>query len=323
MKQAWLVYNPGAGRFPARPLLPNAIKVLESHGWQISLRESHDVSTLRDEARSAVKEGIDTVFVVGGDGSTGAVAGELAGSGTALGVLPAGTTNVWAQELGLPRLSWTTPGALEQAARRLATAQIRTVDLGLVDGHHFLLWAGVGLDGKIVNAVEPRPRWEKAFAAVSYAVRAVWESLDWQGIDLRIEANGQVWEDRFLLAVASNIRGYAGGILELSPDAKVDDGLLDLWLLKGKSIGEAVAHTAQILLGAQEEHPHIVYFRSQDVTFESDSSLPIHYDAEPLDVGTRAHLTVKPKSLKILVPEGRWPDVLTQDDVDAGVQGAG
>lgn len=318
MKQAWMVYNPGAGRFPAGPLLPRVIDILESNGWQVEVRQSPSLSALRLQAAQAVEAGIDSVFVVGGDGSTGTVAGELAGSETALGVLPAGTTNVWAQELGLPRLSWTSPWALEEAARRLATARVRTVDLGRVNGHHFLLWAGVGLDGKIVNAVEPRPRWEKAFAAASYAIRAVWESLDWQGIDLRIEANGRVWEDRFLLAVASNIRGYAGGIVELSPGAKVDDGLLDFWLLRGKSIGEAVANAAQILMGVKEEQPHIVYFRSSEVTFESDGPLPIHYDAEPLEIGPTARLSVQARALKVMVPDGRWPAVLTPDDRETG-----
>lgn len=318
MKQAWLIYNPVAGRFPARPFLPNAIQTLRDTGWDVELHETDSSENLRSEARKAVEGRVDTVFVVGGDGSTGTVAGELAGSDTALAVLPAGTTNVWAQELGLPRLSWTAPRALEEAANRLALGQTRMVDLGRVGERYFLLWAGIGLDGKIVNAVEPRPRWEKALAVVTYAVRAVWESLDWTGIDLRVEANGQVWEDRFLLAVGSNIRGYAGGILELSPEAKVDDGLLDFWLLKGRSIGEAVLNASQILLGSHIEHPNVIHFRSNQAYFESDRPLPVHQDAEPIQVGPRVRLGVRHRALKILVPEGGWPEVLTPDEGDLG-----
>ncbi|MGA9532135.1 MAG: diacylglycerol kinase family protein [Anaerolineales bacterium] len=308
MRHAWVIYNPYAGRFPAGPLLKRAAGVLDRAGWKIRVVESHAGQDLTALASEAVDLGCDAVFVAGGDGSVGRVAGALAGTKTALAVLPAGTANVWAKELGLPQLGWITPLALEEAARRLAHGQIRVVDIATCDGTPFLLWAGVGLDGKVVNSIEPRERWEKAFAVAHYAMSAVWESLDWTGMDLRVTANGQTWSDHFLLAVASNIRAYAGGFLELSPEAKLDDGLLDVWLLPGRSIRDAISIAVQILMGRHIDSPEVVYFQSSEVTIEADSSLPMHLDGEPQHVGQRALLSVQRRMLKVLVPEGGWPD---------------
>jgi diacylglycerol kinase (ATP) len=321
MRRAWVLYNPYAGRFPAGPLLKRAADVLEEGGWSIRVVESHESDELDTLAADAVQAGCDAVFVAGGDGSVGRVAGTLAGSQTALGVLPAGTANVWAKELGLPQLGWITPLALEEAARRLAAGQVQLVDMAVCDGTPFLLWAGVGLDGKIVNSIEPRARWEKAFAVAHYAVSAVWESLDWTGMELRVSANGESWADHFLLAVASNIRAYAGGFLELSPEAKIDDGLLDVWLIPGRSIRDAVAIVAQVLMGRHVESDAVVYFRADRVRFEADTDLPMHVDGEPLKVGRRVDLVVEPRKLRVLLPRGGWPATLSPLEPPAGPEG--
>ncbi|MDX1600923.1 MAG: diacylglycerol kinase family lipid kinase [Anaerolineales bacterium] len=314
MRTAWVIYNPYAGRFPAGPLLERAADVLARADWEIDVVETKAAEQLRTVAQRAVEAGQDAVFVAGGDGSVGRVAGVLAGSETALGVLPAGTANVWARELGLPRLGWIHPLALEEAARRLARGDMHRVDLGMCEQAPFLLWAGVGLDGKIVNSIEPRARWEKAFAVAHYAFLAVWESLDWTGIDLKVRSGSQSWEGRFLLAVASNIRAYAGGYVELSPDAKIDDGLLDFWLLRGKSLTDAVGPAVNILMGRHVEAPGLIHFRAAEAEFETQGRLPLHVDGEPGPEGELVKLELRPRALKVLMPEGGWPEVFTEEE---------
>lgn len=312
MPDAWVIYNPYAGRFPAGPLLHRAGDVLTDAGWSIEIMETKAGEDLTTLARRAVETKVDTVFVAGGDGSVGQVAAELAGNETSLAVLPAGTANVWAKELGLPRLGWINPLALEEAARRLARGRVRQVDLGFCAGRSFMLWAGIGLDGKIVNSIEPRARWEKAFAIAHYATLAVWESLDWTGIDLRVHGAGQVWEDRFLVAVASNIRAYAGGFVELSPEAKIDDGLFDFWLLRGTSMRDAVSLAVQILLGRQfDETPEVVHFRAPEAIFEAHEPLPMHFDGEPGPQRTEVRFELRPRVLNVLVPAGGWPPLFS------------
>lgn len=322
MSKAWVIYNPWAGRFPAGPLLQRAAAVLAASEWSIEIVETTAEDDLTEVAKRAVKAGCDTVFVAGGDGSVGKVAAGLAGTSASLGVLPAGTANVWAKEIGLPRLGWIHPLALEEAAARLANGQVRRVDLGSAAGHSFMLWAGVGLDGKIVNSIEPRARWEKAFAVAHYAVLAAWETLDWTGMELRVSALDQAWEDRFIVAIASNIRAYAGGFLELSPEARIDDGLFDFWLLRGNSVLDSVGVVPQILAGRHIDSPEVVHFRANKAVFESDSPLPMQFDGEPDTQHERVELVVRPKVLNVLVPAGGWPKLFSdlgsaaQEDLD-------
>lgn len=316
-----IIYNPYAGRFPAGALLERAAAELANEGWDVEIEQTQAGEDLAKLAGQAVKDRVEVVLVAGGDGSVGQVASVLANSQTALGVLPAGTANVWAKELGLPHLGWISPLALEEAAARLARGSYRQVDLGECAGKHFMLWAGIGLDGKIVNSIEPRARWEKAFAVAHYAVLAVWESLDWQGIDLKVEALGKTWQDRFLLAVASNIRAYAGGFIELSPEAKIDDGLLDFWLLRGKNLAEIVPVVPLILSGQHVEAPEVVHFRASEATFEAEAELPIHFDGDPVKVGQRAHFINRRRVLKVLIPAGGWPRLFSP--IEDGAENSG
>ena len=115
MPSALLVYNPVAGRYPSRMLTERAANVLKSYGWQVDIETTSAGSQIPLIAQQAVQAKKDSLIIVGGDGSLNKALPSLVGTGTALGVLPAGTANVWAQELHLPGLSWTRWNALEES----------------------------------------------------------------------------------------------------------------------------------------------------------------------------------------------------------------
>jgi diacylglycerol kinase (ATP) len=299
---AWMIYNPAAGRFPAAPLLGRAARVLRKAGWTVHLDLESQVQNVTGSARDAVQAGAEAVFVVGGDGSVGQVADILVGTETALGVLPAGTANVWAQELGLPRLDWIHWYALERAAESLAYGKQHLVDLGTCNQKNFLLWAGVGLDAHIVNSIEPRERWEKAFGAIHYATLALWNASGWEGIDLQVNTPTNSYEGRFLIAVASNIPAYAGGLIDLAPAAKVDDGLLDFWLISGSSISDALIRVAQIFMGKRVKTEGVISFQAARATFEVQGMTPIQCDGEPCAESRTIQFGVRPRALRVLVP---------------------
>jgi YegS/Rv2252/BmrU family lipid kinase len=303
MRSAWLIYNPAAGRFPAGLLLSRAIGVLDSAGWEVDVREAQHGGHLGELALEAVDAGCNAVFVAGGDGSVGRVASALSGTEVALGVLPAGTANVWAKELGIEQLDWIHLFALEKAAQRLANGEVHKVDMGKANGQEFLLWAGIGLDAQIVGSIEPRQRWEKALGTVHYGLLALWKSIGWEGVELKITADDQVWEDRYLVAIASNIRKYAGGLVELSPDAKFDDGKLDFWLIGGSSLKDAVTKVAQILVGSHIDAPDVVHFQAEQAQFESSSDIHMHFDGEPEVLKSPLHFQTMPSALNVLMPK--------------------
>jgi diacylglycerol kinase (ATP) len=301
-KDAWIIYNPMAGRFPAKPLLTRAGEALSRRGWDIKLVQTKKGQDLSALAGMAAKNNLHAVFVAGGDGSVGQVASALAGTDTALGVLPAGTANVMAQELGLPKLDYLHLLALEQAATSLADGEIKRVDLGRCNQHAFLLWAGVGLDAHIVNSIEPRERWEKAFATAHYATLAMWKSLGWQGVDITARANQTQWSGRYLVAVACNIPAYAGGLVELAPGAKIDDGLLDFWLLEGETIRDILTRVAQIFMGTHLDGPGLLNFRAEEAMFELVGDVPLQLDGEPVTCRAPLKFTVDRQAVNIIVP---------------------
>ncbi|HBY06855.1 MAG TPA: hypothetical protein DEH22_03385 [Chloroflexi bacterium] len=313
MRTAYLVFNPHAGRFPSRILTERAAAVLSQHGWQIRLEQTTGGLEITRLARQAVTEQAAALFVAGGDGSVNLAVAGLLGSNTALGVLPAGTSNVWAQELGLPGLSYTRLMALEESAAQLANAPIQQVDVGFCDERPFLMWAGVGLDGFIVHRLEPRSRWEKHFAVVSYAARAVRQVGFWSGMDLQAIADQQQVSGRYLMAVVSNIHLYAGGMAEISPQACLDDGVMDLWLFAGETVLETVQQAWDLFSGQhlQSDRARCIPFKNLQLI--SDQPMYIQLDGEPAQGTTQVNIEVHPKVLKILVPENA-PRVLFAEE---------
>lgn len=307
MQNAWLIYNPGAGRFPAGPFIGRAVRVLGKAGWDVRIIKRERDSDLSLMASEAIREGCQAVFVVGGDGSVGQMAGTLAGSSTALAVLPAGTANVWAQELGLPRLGYINWFALEHAANQLAHGQVRMVDLGECNGHYFLLWAGVGLDAQIVDSIEPRGRWEKLFPTIYYGTMALWNSIGWKGVELEIQTAEKTWTGKYLIAVACNIPAYAGGLMDLAPGAKVDDGLLDFWLLGGESLRDIITRVIQLFRGTHIDAPGVDHFKAQEATFITKLSMPMQFDGEPMTIDPPVEFRVHRRVLRVLVPSDVEP----------------
>jgi diacylglycerol kinase (ATP) len=304
MPDALLIFNPVAGRYPSRLLAERAATVLTDQGWKIEIETTQKGEDFTRLSRQAAESGLDAVIVAGGDGSINRAVAGLVGTDTALGVLPAGTANVWAQELGLPGLSWTRWMALEESASRLAKFRTELVDVGSCNGEYFLLWAGVGLDAFIVHRIEPRKQWEKHFAFVQYFASAVWNASLWHGLNLRvITKEGQLSGGHFMLAVASNVRLYAGGLAKISPRALLDDGSMDLWLFEGESLEDAVKQAWDLWAGRHVGSDRVQCISFEEVTLTSDSQMYVQIDGEPEVGGQEVTIRVIPRKLKILVPD--------------------
>ena len=303
MPNTLLVYNPVAGRYPSRMLTERAARVLQQYGWSVEIETTTGGSHIQSLARQAVQDNRDSIIVVGGDGSLNKALPGLVGTETALGVLPAGTANVWAQELGLPGLSWTRWSALEESAHRLARGQVQQVDVGLCNNKHFLLWSGIGIDAFIVHRIEPRKQWEKNFTVMRYAASAVWNASQWQGIDLRVVGDDLHVEGKFMLAEVSNIRLYAGGFATLSPEASLDDGLMELWLFEGENLEDILQQAWSLWSGRHVNSKRVQYMQFKEIILESNTPIYLQLDGEPEVGGKQVAIAVLPKSLKVLIPD--------------------
>src|SRR6266478_6582736 len=150
---AVIIANPASGvaGFPHQThSFDETLVFLRNQGWKAELWYTQSAGDGEQLARKAVKQQVNLVIAAGGDGTINEIIQGLAGSETALGVLPNGTINVWARELGIP---------LDEAGARAVLVNGRThhVDLGCVNGRYFLLMVGIGLDGEVIQAVERKP----------------------------------------------------------------------------------------------------------------------------------------------------------------------
>jgi diacylglycerol kinase (ATP) len=304
MADTLLIYNPAAGRISVRPFISGVIRTLSDYGWRVEVAESLDGRHTTQLARMAASESFRAVFVIGGDGTVGQAASGLIGSQTALGVLPAGSANVWALELGMKAFIWPRWGLLRENARLLAEVKPVAMDVGLCNDQPFMMWAGIGLDALTVKKLEPRKRFEKYLGVPEFFATTVWNATLWHGMNLRILADEKLVEGHYLLAVASNIRHYMGGLAEISPKAYLDDGLMDLWLFSGSTLADAFRHFFDMQSGR-----HLTSDQARCIPFSRasiDSSTPfsLQMDGEPMLGTQQASLEVLQGVLQVLIPPG-------------------
>jgi diacylglycerol kinase (ATP) len=317
MADALLIYNPAAGRISVRPYIGGIIRMLNDHGWRVEVAESVNGRHTTQLARMAAQENFRAVFAIGGDGTAGQAASGLLGSQTALGILPAGTTNVWAREMGIHAFVWPHIRVLHQNIRLLVEAPPCAVDVGVCNGQPFLLWAGIGLDAMTVKKLDPRKRFEKYLNIPEYFAATIWNATIWHGMNLHVTADDKQVEGHYLLAVVSNIRHY-GGPLQISPTAYLNDGEMDLWLFSGSTLADAFRHFFDIQSGRHlsSDLARRIPFRQAHII--SETPFPIQIDGEPLLGSQQAVIEVLPQELHILMPpQARY---LLQDKQDPSTQ---
>jgi diacylglycerol kinase (ATP) len=321
--RAHVIVNPAAGGAGRRAQIGAAVGVLAEHGWTVSLHRTEGPGHARALAESWSHSGATAVIVAGGDGTVNEVVNGLAGSGTALGVLPAGTGNVLAAQLGL--IGVPTPlhrGDLPGSAAALCRAQVRRVDLGRVRPRGgaprlFALWAGIGFDAEITHALEgPSHDLKKALGPVAFGAVGLRNAITLAGTASHVRFDRRCRTGPLLVAVVANVPLY-GGALELTPGARMDDGELDAVVVFGESMLAAAAPLGALVAGRAAEDASTAAGRARRVRIVSRQPLPVHLDAEPFGT-TPVTIEVVPACLDLLVPPSA-PAALFAEPRSAGV----
>jgi YegS/Rv2252/BmrU family lipid kinase len=258
-------------------------------GWEAELWAGDGPVWTLQAARRAVESGADAVFGAGGDGVLTAMLPALIGTDVALGVVPLGTGNVWARELGLP---------LDPAAA--IAAQLKTparrVDTGLLNGQPFLVVASAGLDARIVQVVESTL---KGLGQAAYPLAGLGLLGEVRGAKCRVTLDAEQIELPLLAAVVTNGRLY-GGVVPLVPKARIDDGQLDVVLFEGTDPFQLAAHVARVLAGQHQQDSSILMCTARSVHITSfDRPLPLQADGD-LRGTTPAEITIEPRSVLAL-----------------------
>ncbi len=290
-----------AGQSDAQHALREAVEVLEAGRWSVRIRETVHAGDGTRLAQEAVASGADVAIAAGGDGTVNELVNGLVGTEVALGVLPLGTGNVWAKELGFP--GWVPPyrHPLREAAQSLLDSDVRRVDVGRANGRHFLLWTGAGFDAQVTHEVEPLADMKRRLGLALYAVHAFSLAMSFAGTRCTVIIDGQRSRQRVLLAVVSNARRYGGGLFQLAPAACVDDGLLDVFIFRGQGTAATYRHFLSVLAQQHVRDPQVKHYRARRIEIYPDRPIAVQMDGDAFGQ-TPLVAEVEPRALKVLVP---------------------
>lgn len=303
--RTWIIHNSRAGN-PAWGIRVKQLgAALARRGHPIRVEQTHDLVRLRYLVREAIVEGAEAIWAAGGDGTVNAIAAELSGTPIALGVVPIGTANLWAKQLGLiPPCPWSAE-ALEEIAQQLLLGQARTIDLGYCNGHPFITYAGIGFDAFVIRRVGTRGWLARQVGMLYFLLVALRYGHQWRGMEMQIMTDtGQKLEGRHLLAVATSIPRFGGGLLTLSPHSRLDDGLLDVWVFEGCTPWETFRHIRRLARGEHLRSPHVHHLVGARIEIHTPASPEVHADGEMLALSAPIILTVRRQSLRVLFPPG-------------------
>jgi YegS/Rv2252/BmrU family lipid kinase len=301
-RQATLIYNPHAGIRQSHDAVPHFLAFWQLYGWEIQLAPTQYAGHAAELARAAAERGDALVFAAGGDGTLNEVANGLALSDTILAPLPVGTANVLAKEIGIPMRSFMNDDWLLDISHLLAQGSVQAMDLGQCDdGRYWLLWASAGLDGFLIERVEPRPRWFKRFGMAGYAAKVSINLPQARSMQAEVWVDDKHIEGEYLMVTITNCRHYAGGAIKLNPRGVLDDGQFEVFAFEGSSIVQAVEHSIKVGMQTHYYDSKIRAFSGRHVRIESTQPVPYHLDAEPAG-RTPLDCTLVPGALRILVP---------------------
>jgi YegS/Rv2252/BmrU family lipid kinase len=265
---------------------------IEANGWTAEWRETRAAGEATGIARGAAAAGLPLVLVSGGDGAINEAINGLAGSGTAMGVLPAGTVNLWARDLGIKRKK--PVAALEQAMM----GECRQIDLGRAGDRYFLSMVSCGIDAAVTAGVSKRLK--GILGAAAYAIASFREALRFRSHEYTLDIDGERLTMRVLMVIASNTREYAG-ITQITPEAIVDDGLLDVRIFEGHGRVNIALHALRVLLRLHRRAKSVHFRRVRRVTIAGEPPLPLQMDGDYVP-GLEPVITCEAGALLVAVP---------------------
>ena len=271
-------------------------------------------------ARAAADNGRRLVIAAGGDGTLGEVVNGLAETDTVLAPLPVGTTNSFAKELRMPCPRAFRRHYLRDAARALLAGRVQPIDLGYAEngkgnGRYWLLWLGLGTDGFLVKNVEPRPKWSKRLGSYGYLIQGLGILPKLPMMQMTLSVDGRQFSEEIVLLLVSNCRRYAGGEVVLSPQAKMDDGLLEISFFHGRGATCALRHLMKMKLGRHLDADDVTLVNGRSLTIQSKLPMPAQMDGEPV-ANMPLTCIIKPKALRLLVPNTAPSDLFTQPGME-------
>ncbi len=295
-QNAYLIYNPSAGKLNRgrNQLLQRSIDALSSQGHRVTAVPTTGERTAAGIARGCIEQGADVIFAAGGDGTINEVANGMIGTKVPICVLPAGTANVLAVELGIGTdMVEAAKGAPHLVEVRIAAGLLENQH----DSRHFLLMAGAGFDAMIVYSINVGLK--AKIGRVAYwlgGFRQFGKRLP----QFSVLVNGDV--SRCSFALASRVRNY-GGDLWIAPNASLLSDHFELLLFQGTNTIPYLRYLLGIIAGRLENMNGVSIVQTNSIQLDSPQDEGIYLQIDGEFAGRLpAKLSIVPDALTLLVP---------------------
>ncbi len=285
-----LIINPISGTESKKYIPEEVASAIDQKRYDLSIRVTGYPNHASEIARHAVKKKYKFVITAGGDGTVNEVARELINSNTVLGILPYGSGNGLARELGIPLDS-------EKAIQIILNAHTRTIDYGVANDHIFFCTCGFGFDAFISDRFAD----EKKRGPLGY-VRNVLESV----VDFKAEEyeliydDGTLTEKAFILTCA-NASQY-GNQAFIAPGASLDDGMMNVSVLKPLNALEIPQTTIQLFTKNIDKNSKMTSLLTKNLVIKRSKPGVMHIDGEPVKTDSEIKVRMVHKGLKVFVP---------------------
>jgi YegS/Rv2252/BmrU family lipid kinase len=283
-----VIHNPVSGRRRAA-LLDQVLDRLRAGGCAVELLRTARRGDAERMAAAASPERHDIVAVAGGDGTINEVLNGMAGSALALGLIPMGTANVLAAELGLP-------SSAEGIARTLREGRRQRIALGLASGRRFVMMAGIGFDADVVRGIDPRLK--RATGKGAYVWQSLVEMLRYRPQVFRLVIDGV--PRTAASAVFANGHYYAGRFT-CAPMARLTEPRLHVCLFKSSGRLSIVRYGLALLRGTLHRRRDIEIVPATRIRVEDGAGSPVHGDGDII-AALPAEIAMDPGGIDVIVP---------------------
>ncbi|MFQ5865208.1 MAG: diacylglycerol/lipid kinase family protein [bacterium] len=291
-KKLTLIVNPiaGGGKHQ-RDIIEFISEYFCQRDHEIAVKETTGRGEATEFAQQAVDNNADIVVAVGGDGTINEVGSGLVNTNVTMGIIPCGSGNGLARSLNIPQ-------NLEQACQLILEGKICSIDVGKANERYFFLVAGVGFDAKVGKRFDDYPN----RGPISYFYVGAKEFFVYKPEWVKISLNGKTFEiSPFVVAVA-NGRQYGNGAI-IAPDAKLNDGLLDISIVHQLSFFQVFGALRKLFNGEIKDFPDAEFHKSQTVLIERQRPALVNIDGEPIWEGPVVECCVLPKALRVFAAQ--------------------
>ena len=289
--QAVLIFNPSARHLQPRPLekLRRVLDFLTSQGINVDMAPTsgpHDASRL---AQKSLAEGCELVIACGGDGTINEVIGGMAKSRVPLMIVPAGTANVLAKELGLPQ-------DFAKSANLIKSGKIRRISLGKVNGHYFILMAGIGVDAGIIASSNARLK--RLLGEGAYWIAGFQQLFRYPFPVFELTVDGQSHRGSF--AVISKAKNY-GGPFQITSQADLFSNQFEVCLFQAASRWRYLYYLKSVALGQHRILPDVKVLRGRKIAALGAPEVKVQVDGELMG-NLPQNFSIEEDALSLVVP---------------------